>query len=110
MKDLMNKQLNYRFDGGAVRSERLADLGFRPAYMDYSTLAIYPCTFADGRPAPTHTREGLPDDVVAIRGPEGQVLATKSTLVAGYVRGGYFFTLERAERMSADWPGAPARN
>lgn len=93
------------------RQERLlhalAAAGFRPAYYDFATGALYPCLHRSGRPAPHHDPSGLPDSVVVIRTEAGRVLATRSTLRAGYERGGYFFTRTAARRAARDWmPGA----
>ena len=106
MKGLINKDLRYRdYDAGnGDCGEELAALGFRPAYLDYSTLRIYPSRFGDGRPASTHVLDCLPDEVVVIRSPGGHVMATKMTLVAGYVREGYFYTRDKAVSLAADMP------
>ena len=105
MKGLINKDLRYRdYDAGNDCAGELAALGFRPAYLDYSTLRIYPSCFGDGRPAPTHVLDALPDEVVVIRSPGGHVMATKMTLVAGYVREGYFYTRDKAVSLAADMP------
>lgn len=89
------------------RQERLlgalAAAGFRPAYYDFATGALYPSLLKDGRPAPNHDPNGLPDAVVVIRAEDGRVLATRSTLRAGYERGGYFFTRSAARRAARDW-------
>jgi hypothetical protein len=111
VKELINRDLRYReYDAGGVEGfEALAALGFRPAYMDYSTLAIYPSCYGDGRPAPTHVLDSLPDEVVVIRSPGGRVLATKMTLVAGFVREGYFYTRDKAVSLAADIPARSVR-
>lgn len=70
--------------------------GFRPAFIDVATGTVYRSCFADGHPAPFHLLEGLPDDVVAERDVDGQVTATKSSLIAGFVRHGRFYSREEA--------------
>ena len=94
---------------GAQSGPRSAGLGFTPAFLDYATCTIYPSRFADGRAAPMHLRDGLPDEVVVSRSLLGRVLATKATLVAGFERGGFFYTRTAAARAIAEWsaPAAP---
>ena len=77
--------------------------GFEPAFLDTGTLAIYRSRHADGRPAATHLLEGLPDEAVWSRGADGRVIVAKPSLVAGYVRRGFFYTPSAARRASEEW-------
>ena len=54
-------------------------LGFSPAYLDCATMRIYPCPL-----------------------PPGQVTGRRS-LVAGFERGGFFYTRSSAERACEEW-------
>ena len=85
--------------------ERAGDrvLGFEPAYLDTGTMAIYRSRFADGRPARFHILDGLPEAVVWNRSAAGHVTVAKPTLVAGYVRAGYFYTRRAAARAILEW-------
>ena len=83
--------------------QALAAAGFRPAYSDFATGTVYPSRHRDGHAATVHDPSGLPDAVVVIRTESGRVLATRSTLRAGYERGGYFFTRSAARRAVRDW-------
>jgi hypothetical protein len=56
----------------------LADLGFRPALLDYATMSLY---------GSFDSLEGAP----------------RLTLVAGYERGGFFYTRAAAERAAREW-------
>ena len=78
-------------------------LGFRPAFLDYATMRIYPSCFLDGRPAPFHLLDGLPAEVVVDRTPTGRVVRAKATLVSGFERGGFFFTRSAAARACREW-------
>src|SRR6187455_1140675 len=80
------KKENERFAGTGGRSEVNRDLGFRPAFFDCSTCAIYLSRFRDGRIAPLHILDGLPDEVVLVRSDCGRVVVVKSTLVSGFER------------------------
>lgn len=93
---------NRRFRGtGAVSAEN-RERGFRPAFFDSRTSTVYPSRFADGRPAPFHLLDGLPDEVVAARDPAGRVLRVKGTVIAGFVREDRFYTREAAAARMAE--------
>lgn len=52
--------------------------------------------FGDGRPAPIHVLDGMPEDWVEQRSLQGRVLSVKRSVVAGFVRDGEFYTREDA--------------
>jgi hypothetical protein len=87
--------------GGA--GYRCALLGFRPAFFDPSTFAIHLSRFADGRLAPVHLLDGLPDEVVVDRSASGRAVAAKACLIPGFERDGFFYTRESTARACADW-------
>ncbi|APV51559.1 hypothetical protein BWI17_18800 [Betaproteobacteria bacterium GR16-43] len=87
---------NARHAGTGGRSQENRQCGFRPAFLDALTNVIYPCRFADGRPAPIHVLDGLPDEVVERRSETGRILAARGSLVSGFVLGNRFFTREDA--------------
>ena len=107
MKRLMNAELlrreNVVHTGTGGRSEENAGLGFKPAFLDFATQIIYPSRFADGRLAPFHLLDGLPEEVVIDRTPNGRVIAAKATLISGFVRNGFFYTRTAAARAAAEW-------
>jgi len=87
---------NRRFEGsGGVSAENRSE-GFRPAFFDTQTQQIYPSRFGDGRPAPFHLLDGLPDELVLVRGDSGRVVSVRNTVISGFVRGGRFFNREEA--------------
>jgi len=94
---------NAVFDGTGGCSRDNASLGFRPAFFDFARHTIYLSRFADGRAAPFHLLEGLPDDVVAIRSERGRAIAAKATLIAGFERNGFFYTRAAAARATREW-------
>jgi hypothetical protein len=106
MKNSMNvarlqlENLVYRGTGG--RSEENRNLGFRPAFLDFATQRIYLSRFRNGMPAPIHVIDGLPDEVVIDRSVSGRVLGTKATLIAGFVRNGFFYTRRAAARLTKE--------
>lgn len=92
------KQENRLFHGSGGRSEENRSSGFHPAFMDTQTRLIYTSRFADGRPAPFHLLDGLPDEVVMVRHDSGRVAAVKPCVVSGFLRDGRFFTRDEAAR------------
>jgi len=87
---------NVAFHGTGGRSDENRSLGFRPAFFDPQTSTVYPSRFADGRPAPFHLLDGLPDEVVLCRNGAGRPVAVKPSLVSGFVLGGAFYTRDEA--------------
>ena len=104
---LMNEQKlqaeNSVHAGTGGRSQENAQLGFRPAFLDFQTQTIYLSCFADGRPAPFHMLDGLPDEVIVDRTPSGRAVAAKATVISGFVRNGFFYTRDAAARAVAEW-------
>jgi len=107
MKRVMNeaviKKENVAFAGTGGRSEENRNLGFRPAFFDFATQTIYLSRFANGRPAPFHMLDGLPEEVVVDRSPSGRVISAKATLLSGFERNGFFYTRSAASRAAAEW-------
>lgn len=107
VKRVMNQEVLLRENavhtGTGGRSQENASLGFRPAFLDFETQTIYPSRFADGRLAPFHLLDGLPDEVVADRLACGRVTAAKATLISGFVRNGFFYTRTAATKAAAEW-------
>lgn len=91
------------FDGARPDPDEAARLGFTPAYLDASTLEIYPARDATGRHTKLHCLEGLPPDVVWSRSERGEVLVVKPTLLAGYVRQGFYFSRSATLRAVREW-------
>lgn len=87
---------NQRFQGTGGRSEENRGLGFRPAFMDTDTRAIYASCFADGRPAPFHLIDGLPDALIVARLASGRVAALKASVISGFVRANRFYSRDEA--------------
>lgn len=110
MKSLMSeevlKQENGIHRGTGGRSPENRDLGFRPAFLDFETQIVYPSRFADGRPAPVHVLDGLPEEVIVDRTANGRVVAAKASLISGFVRNGFFYTRSAAAKAAAEWARA----
>lgn len=90
------KRENQIFWGTGGRSEENRSCTFCPAFMDTRTCLIYPSRFGDGRPAPFHLLDGLPDELVMARNTAGRVTSVKPSVVSGFLRDGRFFTRDEA--------------
>ena len=88
----------HRGTGGV--SEENHRLGFLPAFIDRATRVVYPSRFADGRPAPVHVLDGLPEDVVLSRRSDGRVAAVKPSVESGFLRRGRFYAREEAAQVA----------
>jgi hypothetical protein len=91
---------NRHYRGTRGLSEENHSSGFRPAFLDTETGAVYASCYADGRPAPCHLLEGLPENLVLARTAHGRISAIKASVVAGFVRCGCFYTREEAARLT----------
>lgn len=87
---------NRRYRGSGGRSPENRGAGFRPAFRDSETGCVYESRFGDGRPAPCHLLDGLPDAVVLARDDCGRVRDVKPGVVSGFVRDERFYTRDEA--------------
>jgi hypothetical protein len=88
------RQENRAFRGTAGVSATCRGGGFIPAFLDRETGRVYVSRLADGQPAPFHTLEGLPDEVVVKREASGRVIRVKHSLISGFEKSGVFYTRE----------------
>lgn len=98
---MTNEQLrkeNIRFNGTGGVSVENHRAGFVPAFYDTATGRSEISRFASGMPAPLHLLEGLPEEWVITRSSSGSVQTIKSSVVAGFLQNGQFFTREEAAR------------
>ncbi len=92
------KQQNLDFRGTGGVSQDNSSHGFIPAFIDQITGEYYLSRFADGRIAPVHVLDGLPEYLVAERKENGAVAAAVDNVTAGFVFGGLFYTREQAAK------------
>lgn len=93
---------------GGVSSEN-RHFGFQPAFKDTETGAVYAARYADGRPAPFHILDGLPDELVVARDRYGRPSQVVGTIIAGFTREARFYTREQAAyEVSRDLPLVPS--
>jgi len=84
----------HRGTGGVSGENR--HLGFVPAFLDTYTGKVYPCAYADGRPANFHLLDGLPDDLVVARDRGGRPSQVVGSVVTGFTLDNRFYTREQA--------------
>lgn len=75
--------------------------GFVPGFRDEDTGCVYRARYRDGSPASMHVLDGLPGEVVLERDAGGHVTAVKSSLVAGFLLRGRFYSREEAAALIA---------
>ena len=78
--------------GGAVFGD--ASFGFLPAFMDTESSEIHLSSYRDGHPAVIHIMDGIPETWVSEWDDEGQPVGLKKGIVAGFMRGGAFYTVD----------------
>ncbi|SFM69143.1 hypothetical protein [Variovorax sp. OV329] len=93
-------QENTVFQGSGGVSANNRPLGFQPAFRNNETGCIYASRFADGRLAPVHVIDGLPEELVLERSAAGRVTSVKSSVQAGFTLRGDFYDREQAASYS----------
>jgi hypothetical protein len=91
------ESVNYRGTHGVSENNRCA--GFQPAFIDRQSATVHLSRFPDGRRAPCHLLDGLPDALVITRDERGRVTRVKGSVVSGFVHGGWFYTRDEALAM-----------
>lgn len=87
---------NLQFAGTGGISANNVQARFCPAFQDVSTGQVVISRFRDGRPAPFHLIDGLPDDWFTGKDVAGKVSKLKDSVVSGFVRFGLFYTRQQA--------------
>jgi hypothetical protein len=104
MRYLLLENAAHQGSGGVSAENR--GLGFRPGFLDTLTGATYLSTFADGRPAPFHILDGMPEELVVARDRRGMISQVVGSIIAGFLRNGEFFTREQAAAAVAELKAA----
>jgi hypothetical protein len=99
MLTLSTKYLQLEADAhrgtGGVSSEN-REHGFRPAFQNTDTGETFPSRFADGRLAPFHLLDGLPEHLVLARDRYGRASRVIGSIVSGFLRDEIFYTRSQA--------------
>jgi len=88
---------NCDFAGTAGVSQHNRSSGFVPAYCNHADGQVVASRFADGRPAPIHVLEGVPEHWVEHRDVDTGLIRLKPTVEAGFLRDGRFFSRAAAK-------------
>jgi hypothetical protein len=91
---IRRENLAYVGTGGISQENR--PRGFLPAFLDRETGRAALSRFANGQLAPIHLLDGLPETWIVERDMTGAIKAIKQTVIAGFVRDGYFYTRQQA--------------
>ncbi|MEH6579758.1 MAG: hypothetical protein V7731_22100 [Amphritea sp.] len=91
---LVEENRQFAESGGV--SEGNAQACFVPAFQDAGTGQVELSRLQDGRLAPCHILDGLPEEWILQRDLKGRVVEIKSTVISGFVRLGLFFTRREA--------------
>lgn len=94
-------QESEHFRGTGGESSVCGNCGFVPAFRDEDTGAVFRACNRDGRPAPVHMLDGLPDEVVISRDTSGRVTAVKASLTSGFLLHGCFYDRVQAAALLA---------
>jgi hypothetical protein len=108
MNSPMLQQENVAYEGSGGISGGNRSLGFRPAFRNLETGNVYPSRFADGRLAPVHTIDGLPDELVVARSASGKVTAVSDSVQSGFLLDGCFYNRQEAAEYLQTISRAPA--
>jgi len=92
------KNQNNLFESTRGVSHNNRSAGFVPGYLDRHSGRSVISRFADGRPAPVHVLDGMPQEWVAERDAYGHVTKARAGVVAGFLRNGQFYTREEAAK------------
>ena len=95
--DVALQSMAYHGTGGVSAENRA--YGFLPAFLDRESGRIHLSCDARGVPAAVHQFDGLPTEWIEARDEKGKTCAVKASIVAGFVREGYFFTREQAAQL-----------
>ena len=90
------KAENLVFFGTAGVSRENYGKGFRPAFYDTETGRVELSRFQNGQPAPMHIICGLPESWIVERDAASIATAIKCSVIAGFVRDGFFYTRTQA--------------
>lgn len=90
------QEQNRRFRGTGGVSQRNRGLGFLPAFRDEDSGEVFLSRTRDGKVAPIHMLDGLPEHLVMQRDRCGRALRLVESVVAGFVRGERFYTRQEA--------------
>ncbi len=93
-------QENQDFSHTTGISENNHSLGFSPAFYDSETKKVYLSCTMDGKRAPIHLLEGLPEELIRERDQQNHIVSVKSSVISGFVKNNQFYTREQAAELA----------
>lgn len=87
---------NREFADTSGISQNNSAAGFVPAFKNSESGEVEISRFCDGRLAPFHMIDGLPEHWIAEWDHQGRAIEIKSSVISGFVRLGEFFTRQEA--------------
>lgn len=97
-ESLRRENLAFAGTGGVSQRDRQQRL--LPAFRDEGSGRVELSRYADGKPAPMHIMDGLPDEWIDTRNEAGEPASLKAGIVAGFVRDERFYTREQAAALT----------
>lgn len=94
---LRSENIDYEGTRGISQNNRAS--GFRPAFLDTSSGRIEISRLKDGQEAPIHMIGWLPKEWAVMVDENELVIELKPEIVAGFERGGSFYTRDEAAEM-----------
>lgn len=91
---------NLAFAGTAGVSDPAGRGRFVPAFREERSGRVELSRYANGKVAPLHVMDGLPEAWVEARTESGAPARLKAGVVAGFVRDGRFYTREQAAELA----------
>lgn len=110
LSDTVLCEENQRFAGSGGVSQDNWRCGFVAAFYDTSSGHAEVSRFRNGRPAPIHLLDGIPEEWVVARDPSGRVIAVKESIIAGFIFQGRFYTREQTVKAMGQGIGRSTSN
>ena len=96
--DCLTKE-NKEFRNTAGTSGGNHAYGFLPAFLDKISGEIYISCFSNGKRAPIHLYEGLPDSLVTKRDKRNRAIAVHKHVISGFFHERRFYTREQTIKL-----------
>lgn len=93
---------NIQFAGTGGISQNNHSEHFVPAFMDAETGEIALSRYKDGRTAPFHLMDGLPEGWLRFESDNNKAISIKENIISGFVRYGRFFNRKEAAEFMAE--------
>ena len=93
---------NSDYSGTGGVSHENGHCNFVPAFKNPETGLVVIACYADGRRAPCHILEGLPESWINCWDDQGRITGIKDIILSGFVRLNRFYTRQEAAEFMAE--------